>query len=99
MQNVQNIKEYVDKVAFEFHMTITGINKVIRNAWYDANDTDNTVKERHNALSIILNAYNQKVDMLGAAPAIQKALENTSNNNTTKLLAPMYQNIKVTIDK
>ena len=80
-QAAQHIREYIDEtIPFEFNKAITGFNIVIRDSFVISSSSSTTdVRDKLSALSLVMEAYNKKIELLTNSTIINKAAEGVSN--------------------
>jgi hypothetical protein len=57
-----------EDILFEYMRYMAGSNEVTRKLWQIVQNEDNTIKEKTNALSILMQSYNSRLQTLTAAP-------------------------------
>jgi len=74
-----NIKEYIDHtIPFTFNQTVKGLDMIIREGW-SMSDSTKDVKERLAALSLVMEAYDKRINLLTNSQIVNKAAERVLN--------------------
>lgn len=80
-QNKKDIKSYVDNLAFEYRLTIVGLDNTLQELWTQIENTENE-RIRQTALSILPNIYKQRIEILSATQPLQRMLDHNKQKHT-----------------
>jgi transcriptional regulator len=65
----KQIEKYLrEDILFEYLRYMAGSNEITRKLWEIAQDKDTTIKEKSNALSLLMQSYNSRLQTLTAGP-------------------------------
>ena len=77
----ENIRRYIDeKLPFEYQKCLVGLDAILRKTWDIANSMENLDKDRLQAISVGMQAYAMKIDLLTNATVVQKAIDFVERN-------------------
>ena len=93
-QAKENIRRYIDeKLPFEYQKCMVGLDAILRKTWDIANSKENLGRDRLQAVSIGMQAYGMKIDLLTNATVVDRAVRFVDNHRGF-----MNENKEVTID-
>ena len=71
-----NIRNYIDeRLPFEYQKCLVGLDAILRKTWDIANSMENLDKDRLQAISVGMQAYAMKIDLLSNATVVEKAVQ------------------------
>ena len=77
----ENIRRYIDeKLPFEYQKCLVGLDAILRKTWDIANSMENLDRDRLQAISVGMQAYAMKIDLLTNATVVQKAIDFVERN-------------------
>ena len=77
----ENIRRYIDeRLPFEYQKCLVGLDAILRKTWDIANSMENLDKDRLQAISVGMQAYAMKIDLLTNATVVQKAIDFVERN-------------------
>jgi hypothetical protein len=89
-----NISKYINEtLPLEYQKCMIGLDAILVRSWSMANSTDNMDKDKLQALSIAMQAYEMKLELLSSATVVERAV-----NFVNKYRGLEPQNGKVLID-
>ena len=81
-----NIHRYIDeKLPFEYQKCLTGLEAILGKTWDIANNSDSSERDRLQAISIGMQAYGMKIDLLTNATVVERAVHFVDRNIATGL--------------
>jgi hypothetical protein len=90
----ENIRRYIDeKLPLEYQKCLVGLEAILSKTWDIANNVDSAERDRLQAISVGMQAYNMKIDLLTNATVVERAVHFVDRNRGL-----MPQNDKVRID-
>jgi hypothetical protein len=90
----ENIRKYIDeKLPLEYQKCLVGLEAILSKTWDIANNADSAERDRLQAISVGMQAYSMKIDLLTNATVVERAVQFVDRNRG---LLP--QNDKVRID-
>ena len=90
-----NIHRYIDeKLPFEYQKCLTGLEAILGKTWDIANNSDSSERDRLQAISVGMQAYGMKIDLLTNATVVERAVQFVDRNRT----GLAQQNSKVALD-
>lgn len=72
-------KKYGNQVFLELQNTISGLSEIIKKSWMIADDIKTNHKERMKAMSLIMQCYDKKFELLSLEPEINNYNEYIDN--------------------
>lgn len=74
-----NISKYIDEtLPFEYHKCMMGLDAILVKTWDIANSTNGVItiteKDKLQALSIAMQAYEMKLELLSSATVVERAI-------------------------
>lgn len=95
----ENIRRYIDeKLPLEYQKCLVGLEAILSKTWDIANNADSAERDRLQAISVGMQAYNMKIDLLTNATVVERAVQFVEKYRSNKPLSAMPQNGKVRID-
>ena len=89
-----NIRNYIDeRLPFEYQKCLVGLDAILRKTWDIANSMENLDKDRLQAISVGMQAYAMKIDLLSNATVVEKAVQFVERHREMT-----HQNEEVAID-
>ena len=89
-----NISKYINEtLPLEYQKCMVGLDAILVKTWAVANNIDNMERDKLQGLSIAMQAYNMKLDLLSNATVIERAV-----NFVERHRGLTQQNKEVTID-
>lgn len=80
-QAKENIKEYIDeKLPLEYQKCLVGLDAILWKTWQIANNTGSSDRDRLQAISVAMQAYNMKIDLLSNATVVERAVQFIDRN-------------------
>jgi Sigma-70, region 4 len=74
-QAKENIRRYIDeKLPLEYQKCMVGLDSILARTWDIANNTESTERDRLQAISVGMQAYNMKIDLLTNATVVERAV-------------------------
>jgi hypothetical protein len=71
----ENISRYIDeKLPLEYQKCLVGLEAILSKTWDIANNADSAERDRLQAISVGMQAYNMKIDLLTNATVVEKAV-------------------------
>jgi hypothetical protein len=71
----ENIRRYIDeKLPLEYQKCLVGLEAILSKTWDIANNADFAEKDRLQAVSVGMQAYNMKIDLLTNATVVERAV-------------------------
>ena len=67
-------------MPFEYQKCLVGLDAILRKTWDIANSMENLDKDRLQAISVGMQAYAMKIDLLTNATVVQKAIAFVERN-------------------
>jgi hypothetical protein len=93
------INEYVHNLAYEFMLTLNGINSTIKELWKDIKNPESNDRVKQNAKGMLIHAYKQRVEILSATQPLDNMLKQLGKKKQdNKPQVPVVQNIKLLKD-
>ena len=90
-----NIHRYIDqKLPFEYQKCLTGLEAILGKTWDIVNNSDSSERDRLQAISVGMQAYGMKIDLLTNATVVERAVQFVDRNRT----GLTHQNSKVAIE-
>jgi hypothetical protein len=76
-QAKKNIAKYIDEtLPLEYQKCMIGLDAILRKTWDIANSTDSVQqRDRLQAISVGMQAYSMKIDLLTNATVVQRAVD------------------------
>src|SRR5919205_4618527 len=91
-QSKANIKRYIDeRLPEEYEKCMVGLNAITKEAWNTAHQTEDK-REKIQALSLTMQCYSMKLDLLTNAKVVDDAIRFVSNRSNEKLKASSNSN-------
>jgi hypothetical protein len=85
-QAKENVKKYIDeRLPEEYEKCLVGLNAITKEAWNTAQDTEDK-REKIQALSLAIDCYSMKMDLLTNATVIEDAIRFVSSKTKEKSL-------------
>ena len=89
----QNIRRYIDeRLPLEYQKCLVGLDNILSKTWDIANNEESSERDRLQAVSIGMQAYGMKIDLLSSATVVDRAVKfveihrcNSSSNDTERL--------------
>ena len=89
----ENIRRYIDeKLPFEYQKCLVGLDAILRKTWDIANSMENLDRDRLQAISVGMQAYAMKIDLLTNATVVQKAIDFVERNRD---YAEQYMRLRI----
>ena len=80
-QAKENIKQYIDeKLPLEYQKCLVGLDAILWRTWQIANNTGSSDRDRLQAISVTMQAYNMKIDLLSNASVVERAVQFINRN-------------------
>lgn len=93
-QAKENIKKYIDqRLPLEYQKCLVGLDAILAKTWDIANSEESLERDRLQAVSIGMQAYGMKIDLLSSATVVERAIQFVDRNR-----AIMTQEKELTID-
>jgi hypothetical protein len=90
----QNIRRYIDeRLPLEYEKCLVGLEGILAKTWDVANNEESSEKDKLQAISIGIQAYSMKMDLLTSATVVERAVQFVDRNRGI-----IGQNDKVRID-
>ena len=90
-----NIHRYIDeKLPFEYQKCLTGLEAILGKTWDIANNSNSSERDRLQAISVGMQAYGMKIDLLTNATVVERAVQFVDRNRT----GLTHRNSKVAIE-
>ena len=71
----ENIRRYIDeKLPFEYQKCLVGLEGILRKTWDIANNSESLERDKLQAISVGMQAYNMKIDLLTNATVVERAV-------------------------
>lgn len=97
-QAKKNIAKYIDDtLPLEYQKCMIGLEAILRKTWDIANNPDSSEREKLQAISVGMQAYNMKIDLLTNATVVQRAVDFVGRN-TDKDKGLISQNKEIIIE-
>jgi hypothetical protein len=82
-------KKHADELFLELRNTIAGLAELVKKSWAIVDDVKTDHKERMKAMSLIVQCYDKKLELLDLEPQVNNYKEYTDNimNKEKELLA------------
>jgi hypothetical protein len=93
-QSKQTIDQYAESLAFQYTISIDGIDNTINELWKDIEDPNSSDRLRQNAKGLLIHAYRQRNEVLASIEPLRHIIKNL----TKKKNEPTQQISKVPID-
>jgi hypothetical protein len=82
-QAKENIRKYIDeKLPLEYQKCLVGLDAILCRTWDLANNLESQEKDRLQAVSVAMQAYNMKIDLLSNATVVEKAVQFINKNRS-----------------
>ena len=93
-QAKENIKKYIDeKLPLEYKKCLVGLDAILYRTWQIANNSE-LERDRLQAISVAMQVYNMKIDLLSNAIVVERAVQFVDRNKCGQT----EQNYNVRID-
>ena len=80
-QAKEKIKEYIDeKLPLEYQKCLVGLDAILWRTWQIANNTVSSDRDRLQAISVAMQAYSMKIDLLSNATVVERAVQFINRN-------------------
>jgi DNA-binding CsgD family transcriptional regulator len=94
----QNIRRYIDeRLPLEYQKCLIGLDNILSKIWDIANNQESLERDKLQAVSVGMQAYGMKIDLLSSATVVERAVQFVENHRSDKPLSSM-QNDKARID-
>lgn len=88
-----NIRRYIDdKLPLEYQKCLIGLDGILSKTWDIANNDESSERDRLQAVSIGMQAYGMKIDLLTNATVVERAVQFVEKYRSEKLDASSPQN-------
>jgi hypothetical protein len=75
-QAKENIRRYIDeKLPLEYQKCLVGLDAILSKTWDIANNADSAERDRLQAISVGMQAYSMKIDLLTNATVVERAVQ------------------------
>lgn len=72
---IENIQNYIDKkLPFEYQKCLIGLEAILKKTWEMANTSGSADRDKLQAISLCMEAYHMKLDLLRNAMVIERAV-------------------------
>ena len=89
-----NISKYINEtLPLEYESCLIGLNAILSKTWDITNNPHTVERDRLQAISISMQAYNMKIDLLSNATVVERAV-----NFVDRHRGLTYQNSEVMIE-
>lgn len=89
----ENIKKYIDeKLPLEYQKCLVGLDAILSKTWDIANNSDSLERDRLQAVSIGMQAYAMRIDLLTNATVVERAVQFVDRN---KGLMPLNKEVRI----
>jgi hypothetical protein len=79
----ENIRRYIDdKLPLEYHKCLVGLDSILAKTWDIANNDQSQERDRLQAVSIGMQAYGMKIDLLTNATVVERAVQFVEKHQT-----------------
>lgn len=76
-----NIRKYIDeKLPLEYQKVMVGLDSILAKTWDIANNEESLERDRLQAVSIGMQAYGMKIDLLSSATVVERAIQFVDRN-------------------
>ena len=76
-----NIRKYIDeKLPLEYQKCLVGLESILGKTWDVANNEESSEKDKLQAISIGIQAYSMKMDLLTSATVVERAVQFVDRN-------------------
>lgn len=98
-QAKENIRRYIDeKLPLEYQKCLVGLDNILGKTWDIANNQESLERDRLQAVSIGMQAYGMKIDLLSSATVVERAARFVENIRSQHTRSSAQQNAKVRIN-
>jgi hypothetical protein len=81
-QAKENIKRYIDeRLPLEYQKCLVGLDNILSKTWDIANNSESLERDRLQAVSIGMQAYSMKIDLLSSATVVERAIQFVENHH------------------
>jgi DNA-binding transcriptional ArsR family regulator len=71
-----NISQYIDeRLLFEYQKCLTGLDSILKHTWAISNSVNAMERDKLQAISVGMQAYSMKIDLLTNATVVQRAVD------------------------
>jgi hypothetical protein len=71
----ENISKYINEtLPLEYEQCLIGLNAILAKTWDITNNAETSEKDRLQSISISMQAYSMKLDLLSSATVIERAV-------------------------
>lgn len=89
-----NISKYVNEtLPLEYETCLIGLNAILAKTWDIANNPDSSERDKLQAISVGMEAYRMKIDLLTNATVVERAVHFVDRNRGL-----IHENDKVAVD-
>jgi hypothetical protein len=68
-------KEYFSDIVIQYQNTLLGLDEILKNLWGTIDNPKTKIKERSKAISLMLQCYKIRVDLLDSETIVREARE------------------------
>ncbi|MGC1134977.1 MAG: hypothetical protein WA941_19260 [Nitrososphaeraceae archaeon] len=95
-QAKENIRKYVDeKLPFEYQKCLVGLENILSKTWDIVNNAESPERDRMQAISVAMQAYNMKIDLLSNATVVERAVQFIDRNKSS--LTEQNNNVRICV--
>lgn len=77
----ENIRKYIDdRLPLEYQKCLVGLDAILAKTWDIANNEESLERDRLQAVSIGMQAYGMKLDLLSSATVVERAVQFVDRN-------------------
>ncbi|MGI0043278.1 MAG: hypothetical protein ACRD47_06170 [Nitrososphaeraceae archaeon] len=89
-----NITKYInERLPLEYQKCLVGLDGILAKTWDIANNEESSERDRLQAVSIGMQAYGMKIDLLTSASVVERAVKFVEKNRSDNPSADISQNI------
>ena len=90
-----NISKYVNEtLPLEYETCLIGLNAILAKRWNNANNPHSNERDRLQAISVSMQAYSMKIDLLTNATVVDRAVKFVDNHRNKGLIRQNCEVIK-----
>jgi hypothetical protein len=87
----ENIRRYIDeKLPLEYQKCLVGLDSILSKTWDIANNIDSLERDRLQAVSIGMQAYGMKIDLLTSATVVERAVKFVHSHQVLTTPSPLH---------
>lgn len=77
----ENIRKFIDeRLPLEYQKVMVGLDNILAKTWDIANNEESLGRDRLQAVSIGMQAYGMKIDLLSSATVVERAVQFVDRN-------------------